>query len=224
MRGYSNMTDEERDSILSQHKSLYDGYATGNIPTNLTKLSVYDSAGDKEGITVNAKGEVSTYKNHHINESKVNEQGFSWDGTYANEVSEQEADDMDVSDVEGGDGYDYNSGGPEQFEPSGDDKDPYGMDLEAIQNMFDFEDIEGDGDTGDSMMSLQKKMDGEFDGKEKLGGETSPYDFESDGPNDSIAFEQEDEMYEEVDEDLYESFKLQRQSILETFNKFKKYN
>jgi hypothetical protein len=31
-------------------------------------------------------------------------------------------------------------------------------------------------------------------------------------------------MYESIDEDLYESFKSQREQILETFNKFKKYN
>ena len=70
MRGYSIMSDEERQSILSQHKSLYNGYAVGNVPSNLTPLTVANYATDQGGITVSNDGTVSTYKNHKINESK----------------------------------------------------------------------------------------------------------------------------------------------------------
>jgi hypothetical protein len=31
-------------------------------------------------------------------------------------------------------------------------------------------------------------------------------------------------MYEEIDEDLHEAFKTQRETILENFNRFKKFN
>ena len=68
MRGYSTMSDEDRQSILKQHSTVYDGYATGNVPSNMTPLTVYDAAGDKEGITVDSLGNVKTYRNHNVNE------------------------------------------------------------------------------------------------------------------------------------------------------------
>ena len=72
MRGYSIMSDEERQSILKQHSTVYDGYATGNVTSNMTPLTVYDDAGDKGGVTVDNSGNVKTYRNHNVNES-VNE-------------------------------------------------------------------------------------------------------------------------------------------------------
>jgi hypothetical protein len=68
MRGYSMMSDQERQDILKKHQELYNGYAVGNVPTNMTPLTVYDPAGDKEGITVTSKGDVKQYTNHNINE------------------------------------------------------------------------------------------------------------------------------------------------------------
>jgi len=62
------MSDEDRQSILKQHQTVYDGYATGNVPSNMTPLTVYDPAGDKEGVTVDMNGNVKTYRNHGINE------------------------------------------------------------------------------------------------------------------------------------------------------------
>lgn len=68
MRGYSIMSDQERQDILKKHQELYNGYAVGNVPTNMTPLTVYDPAGDKEGVTVTNKGEVKQYTNNNINE------------------------------------------------------------------------------------------------------------------------------------------------------------
>jgi len=62
------MSDEERQQIKQQHSKVYDGYAVGNVPTNMTPLTVYDAAQDKQGVTVTANGEVKTYRNHNINE------------------------------------------------------------------------------------------------------------------------------------------------------------
>jgi len=62
------MSNEDRQSILKQHATVYDGYAVGNVPTNMTPLTVYDAAGDKEGVTVDINGNVKTYRNHGINE------------------------------------------------------------------------------------------------------------------------------------------------------------
>ena len=68
MRGYSTMSDEERQSILQQHNSVYNGYATLNPNSNMTPLTVGNYANDTGGITVNNRGEISTYKNFAINE------------------------------------------------------------------------------------------------------------------------------------------------------------
>lgn len=152
MRGYSIMSDDERNSILSQHKSFYDGYATGNVPSNETPLTVYDSANDKAGINVTATGEVRAYTNN---------------------ISEQmviDAPDMDVSDVDPA--YDFISQGPEGGE------------------------------------TVEEKEMCEQCGSEMVEGECS----------------EQCGMYEEIDEDLHESFKEQREKILENFNRFKKYN
>ena len=69
MRGYSTMTDKERESIIKQHNQVYDGYAVGNVPSNMTPLTVYDAARDKGGITVTNLGDVRQYTNHNVNET-----------------------------------------------------------------------------------------------------------------------------------------------------------
>jgi hypothetical protein len=69
---FFNTTKEERENILDQHKKVYDGYVTRyNQESNMTPLYVQDFANDKEGITVNNKGEVTSYKNIGINESPL---------------------------------------------------------------------------------------------------------------------------------------------------------
>jgi len=74
MRGYSIMSDEERQSILSQHKTFYNGYQVQNVPSSYQPLEEKSFANDQGGITVNNKGEVSSYKNFGINESRnINE-------------------------------------------------------------------------------------------------------------------------------------------------------
>jgi len=67
---FFNVTKEERENILDKHKTLYDGYVTmQNKPNNMERLTVQDLANDKNGITLNNKGEVTAYKNFGINES-----------------------------------------------------------------------------------------------------------------------------------------------------------
>lgn len=156
MRGYSIISDEERASILNTHRSFYDGYATGNVPSNQTPLTVEDLAQDKQGLQVTNTGEVKTYDNH-IHEQVV-----------------IDAPDMDVSDVEPA--YDFVSDGP-----------------------LDGETVEGE---------MKEKEMCEQCGAEMREGEC----MEQCG------------MYKEIDEDLHESFKTQREQILENFNRFKKYN
>jgi hypothetical protein len=67
---YFNVSNEDREDIRAKHKSLYDGYVTLNKTSNTQPLTVEDMAGDKNGITLNNKGVVTTYKNFGINESE----------------------------------------------------------------------------------------------------------------------------------------------------------
>ena len=64
------MNKQEKENILDQHKSLYDGYVTrDNTTSNQTPLYVQDLANDKNGITINNKGVVKHYMNVGINEN-----------------------------------------------------------------------------------------------------------------------------------------------------------
>jgi hypothetical protein len=77
MRGYfglGQLSASEKQDILNQHKSVYNGYQTMQPQVSNTQpLYVYDAAGDKEGFVVNNKGEVKKYTNMGINESKKEE-------------------------------------------------------------------------------------------------------------------------------------------------------
>lgn len=241
MRGYSTMSDEERNSILQQHSAFYNGYATTNIPSGPQPLLQDQGPLDSKGITVNNRGEVSNYKNHLVNES-------------TEEVKEYMADDMDVSDIEPA--FDFDSGGPEQFEDENDDfetelefdksggsddfsysEDSYGLDLDSIMSMFD------------------GSLTAELDGTEEYKDEIPAYQFDSEGAMDVDLYEEEqcegcgDEMYEEsgmcescggemyegecmecggmyedVDEDLRESFLKEKKKISEMFDRFKRFS
>ena len=72
MRGYfglGQLSATEKSDILDQHKSVYNGYQTMQPQVSNTQpLTVYDFAGDKEGLVVNNKGEVKKYTNMGINE------------------------------------------------------------------------------------------------------------------------------------------------------------
>jgi len=54
MRGYfglGQLSASEKQDILNQHKSLYNGYQTMEPKiSNTQPLYVYDAAGDKEGL------------------------------------------------------------------------------------------------------------------------------------------------------------------------------
>ena len=65
---FFKMTKEEKENILDKHKSVYDGYVTQYVKPNQEPLMVQDFANDKNGITVNNKGNVTGYKNVAINE------------------------------------------------------------------------------------------------------------------------------------------------------------
>jgi len=83
---FFKMTNEERTNILDQHKHVYDGYVTNYAKPNEQPLYTQDFANDKGGITINNKGEVTTYKNMGINESVLENEK---DDSYMMSVGEQ---------------------------------------------------------------------------------------------------------------------------------------
>lgn len=68
MKGFFGLTKSEQEDILKQHSKPYDGYAVGNINTNMYPLTVYNDARDSEGVTVTSNGNIKSYTNHQINE------------------------------------------------------------------------------------------------------------------------------------------------------------
>jgi hypothetical protein len=87
---FFKMTNEERTNILDQHKEVYDGYVTNYSQTNTQPLYVQDLANDKQGLTVNNKGVVSTYKNVGINEQAHISPGSAYEGEDTFESEEEE--------------------------------------------------------------------------------------------------------------------------------------
>lgn len=66
---FFKMTQAEKNNILDQHKTLYDGYVTEyGQGSNQQPLYVQDFANDKEGLVVSNKGVVKPYTNMGINE------------------------------------------------------------------------------------------------------------------------------------------------------------
>ena len=123
MRGYSTMSDEDRQSILKQHSTVYDGYATGNVSSNMTPLTVYDAAGDKEGVTVDNLGNVKTYRNHNVNEITAKP------GNY---------DSIDQA-------YEFESDGPQQsMTQMGMGKAPYDFVSKGPSDVYEDEELYGD--------------------------------------------------------------------------------
>jgi hypothetical protein len=129
MKGYfglGQLSSEEKSDILDQHKTVYNGYQTMQPQVSNTQpLTVYDFAGDKDGIVVNNKGEVKKYTNMGINEqvesknmceqcgSKMNEGICEQCGPNEEmEEGEGKLDDIyNVEDLNSDAGFDYIEGG-----------------------------------------------------------------------------------------------------------------
>lgn len=135
------MSDEDRQSILKQHATVYDGYATGNVQSNMTPLTVYDAARDKEGVTVDSNGNVKTYINHNINEITAKPLNY---------------DEIDPA-------YEFESDGPQQsMTQMGMGKRPYEFVSKGPSDVYEDEDYFEDADF-DALLNydedLQHKRD-----------------------------------------------------------------
>ena len=129
---FFNITEEERNNILDKHKHLYDGYVT-NYGTNKEQpLYVQDLANDKNGITVNNRGEVKKYTNMGISESMDLPLDMIGDGE----------DDLEYGTM-GDLDEDY-----ESFEDEGDEDPKFEIDVKFLD---DVEDEDSGGDLKDSV-------------------------------------------------------------------------
>ena len=227
MRGYfglGQLSATEKQDILDQHKSLYNGYQTMQPQVSNTQpLYVYDFAGDKDGMVVNNKGEVKKYTNMGINEqyekAGVCEQ---CGGTMREDVCEQCGGKME-GEVEEGVGklddiYDEEdlnpSAGFDYIEGSSNSVDTF---EKMHKNLYKEDEYEDDDNEDDDNEDDDNEDDGfedlelgdQLDEQGYTGGGNAPdmdisniepaYNFRSDGPDE--VYPTEGEMEEQSPED-----------------------
>ena len=217
MRGYfglGQLSATEKQDILDQHKSLYNGYQTMQPQVSNTQpLYVYDFAGDKDGMVVNNKGEVKKYTNMGINEqyekAGVCEQ---CGGTMREDVCEQCGGKME-GEVEEGVGklddiYDEEdlnpSAGFDYIEGSSNSVDTF---EKMHKNLYKEDEYEDDDNEDDGFEDLE--LGDQLDEQGYTGGGNAPdmdisniepaYNFQSDGPDE--VYPTEGEMEEQSPED-----------------------
>lgn len=236
-------SDSEKENILKQHQTLYDGYATmNNSQSNQTPLTVQDFAKDKVGMTVGNSGKVQGFSNVGINEQMYGQKldvtqdldpkaGFDYVQGDSNDVDtfegmhknlykegevEEQYDEMSSA-------YDFETDGPEEFEPKT-DFDTINQEYQSQQDTLDYESQnDTDSEAREMVSRMLKMMNREYDGQEKMGSEKNAYDFISGGPEagDSYGDTADGEMYEEemLDESAVENTKV----ILEMFGRMSKF-
>ena len=174
---------------------------------------MYGFKNDKTGYAIPGK-HVRDYVSH-LDDEELYEQGGN-------------VDDMDDDDVESA--YDFESNGP----MAGGDTYPVNeleddvKEYEQMESAFADDELEEGDIYGDAEFN---EID--VSGVQGIYGAMDPaYDFDSDGPGKAGPYQEfsyeseldEEDDFEEVDEDLKESFLTQKNKINEMFNRFKKYN
>jgi hypothetical protein len=213
------MTNEERDNILDQHKEVYDGYVTSYVqPEKNQQLYTQDFANDKQGLTVNNKGEVTAYKNMNINEMRFDNKSTGLFSDEENGFKEQ----MEQGHISGGSIYEPE----ESFESEDKDDDFYVSLGEQLDMIGDGdEDLEhGTFEDDDSDMILVSPG---FDDEEDFGFATHDGSFDGDDSEyeeDDLVFSPDSEIFNDVDEDESEGLFDSLAESLDMFKRFTKYN
>ena len=140
---FFKMNQAERNDILDQHRKVYDGFVTTyGQQINQQPLYVQDYANDKGGITVNNKGEVTSYTNMRINEMRH-------DGMNTGLFSDEEEEYSFVSPKKHFNGLDQIGDGEDDLEfGTMDDEDmdevEYLLDLEIDEDLTIYEEVDED--------------------------------------------------------------------------------
>ena len=197
---FFKMTNEERDNILDQHKTIYDGYVTSYAQQPKEQpLYTQDFANDKQGITVSNKGVVTGYKNMNINEMK-------YDGKSTGLFSSEEPKEGSIqpSSV-------YT---PEESFESEDKDDDYYVSLGEQLDMI------GDGDD-----DLEHGVFGHED-EEDMVLISPEVDFD-DEDDDELVFNFDDKIFDDeydIDDEESEGLFDDLRESLDMFKRFTKYN
>jgi hypothetical protein len=228
---FFKMTNEERSNILDQHKEIYDGYVTSYAQQpNQQPLYVQDYANDKGGLTVNNRGEVSTYKNVGINEMRHDgkstglfsdeepKEGYISAGVeYAPEETFEGLHDMigdGEDDLEHGTFDDDDSDDEYLRRKSGEGRD-FDDDDEFMDDDYDF------GFESPSCPSCRGNGCEECDGS----GMKRNSIFKNDElQDDSFIFDDDSEIFKGIDEDETEGLFDDLRESLDMFKRFTKYN
>jgi hypothetical protein len=207
---FFKMTNEERDNILDQHKEIYDGYVTSYAQQPKEQpLYTQDLANDKQGLTVNNKGEVTAYKNMNINEMRFDNKSTGLFGDEENGFKET----MEQGHISGGSIYEPE----ESFESE--------MDEEYYVSLGEKLDMVGDGND-----DLEHGVFGHNDEDElpfDIGDDSELFNDDDEELNFELNIDDlmglnndEDEIDDEEVEGLFDDLK----ESLEMFKRFTKYN
>jgi len=201
---FFKMTNEERDNILNQHKTIYDGYVTSYAQQPKEQpLYTQDFANDKEGLTVSNKGVVTAYKNMNINEMRYDHKST---GLFADEENGFK-ETMEQGHISGGSIYE-----PEESFESEDKDDEYYVSLGEHLDMI------GDGDD-----DLEHGVFGDEDEEDMI--LISPeIDFDDESDGDDLVFDADSAIFDDVDEDEVEGLFDDLAESLDMFKRFTKYN
>jgi hypothetical protein len=230
----SEVTDGEMDEI--DIKDLIKGKKYKyNTPTHKAHIEFdseheYPEGGEnmygfKKGKTGYglSKKSVEDFVSHldDDDELELDEQGYTGGGN---------APDMDVSNIKPA--YNFQSDGPDDVYPVFED-DMYSYDPEKMYETM--ESAWADEELDEEMEEEMDEQD--ISGVQGIYGDMEkPYDFDSNGPGIGGPYQhsswgggsthspKREENFEEVDEDLRESFLTQKNKINEMFNRFNKYN
>jgi len=227
---FFKMNKQERDNILDQHKHVYDGYVTKyNQESNQTPLYVQDLANDKNGLTLNNKGEVKPYTNMGINESHT---GLDMIGGDTHDQSEMKYRHLkngtvDVDSVD--DTMDSNNEMMHDVYPSpNEDESEYitygkfGDEMAQNLDQYEYDIDELDDYSTDPLYEMYHEEEPESYGEEEeIVGEIPKFDWLRTKENDMDGF------YEVGDDDDEENLSNLVSNITESldmFERFKKYN
>jgi hypothetical protein len=211
---FFGMTQAEKNNILDQHKTIYDGYVTQYAQgDNQQPLYVQDFANDKQGLTVSNKGVVKPYTNMGINESDLplDMIGDGEDDLINGTVDIDGDTRWEDEDIE------YISLGL-----TDDDELDEGFDSPLLKRLYKDYSSEDYEDIPSNIFEPGRILDPEGT---RIGKDDNDDDFDEDY-DDEDDFEpmMENDFVDEVDEEVLPDFTEKLNESLDMFRRFKKYN